>query len=111
VLVLAVDRLGLRLPMRTLFDVSTVVLLVTAVVLLGKGVHALQEVGVLPLHPVRFVEIELLGVFPDAMSLLPQAALAVAPFVWWFGRRSTRTTPSVPTAPEPPEKPALGDGT
>src|SRR5262249_30674112 len=50
-LVLAVDRLGLRLPMKTLFDVSTVVLLVTAVVLLGKGIHALQEVGIFPLRP------------------------------------------------------------
>ena len=105
-LVLAVARLGLRLPMKTLFDVSTVVLLVTAVVLLGKGVHALQEVGLLPLRPIRFVEIELLGVYPDAASLLPQAALALAPLVWALTRR-TRT----PTTPRTPENPALGDGT
>ena len=43
-LVFAVSRLGLRLPMTTLFKVSTVVLVATAVVLLGQG-HPLARGG------------------------------------------------------------------
>ncbi len=87
-LVFGVDRLGLRLPMQTLFRVSTIVLVVTAVVLLGKGIHALQEVGILPLRPVRFVRFELLGVFPDVLSLAPQVVLALAPLIWRFVKRA-----------------------
>jgi high-affinity iron transporter len=91
-LVLAVDRLGLRLPMTTLFKVSTVVLFVTAVMLLGKGIHALQEIGTIPLRPVRFVRIEFLGIFPDAMGLVPQVGLAITPFViGLFRKRETKT--------------------
>ena len=43
-LVFAVSRLGLRLPMTTLFKVSTVVLVTTAIVLLGPG-HPLSRGG------------------------------------------------------------------
>jgi high-affinity iron transporter len=100
-LVLGVDRLGLRLPMTTLFKVSTVVLFVTAVMLLGKGIHALQEIGTIPLRPVRFVRVDFLGVFPDAMGLVPQAALAMVPFaIGLFRRRPTQAPRQSPPASE-----------
>ena len=67
-----VNRVGYRMPMQAMFTVSTALLYVTAVVLVGKGVHALQEVGVVPLRPVPFPAVELLGVFPDVLSLTPQ---------------------------------------
>ncbi|GAC1353502.1 MAG: hypothetical protein NVSMB47_05950 [Polyangiales bacterium] len=86
-LVFAVGRLGVRLPMRALFDASTVLLLVTAVVLVGKGVHALQEVGWAPVHPVAFGRLDLLGVYPDLIGLAAQAALACAPIAWIVARR------------------------
>jgi len=86
-LVLFVNRVGYRLPMKTLFNVSTVVLVVTAVMLLGKGLHALQEVAVLPLAPIPFFTVELLGVFPDAISLVPQLLLALAPVAFVVLRR------------------------
>ena len=101
-LVFAVDRLGLRLPMTTLFKASTVVLFVTAVMLLGKGIHALQEIGTLPLRPVRFVRIDLLGVFPDALGLLAQGALLAVPLVIGLLRkRQTKERPQSPPASEP----------
>ena len=81
-LVLAVGRLGLRLPMTTLFKVSTVVLVATAVVLLGEGIHSLQEVGLIPSRPMPFVRIEFLGIYPDRIGLLVQLAVAVAPLIW-----------------------------
>ncbi|MGZ5966483.1 MAG: FTR1 family protein [Polyangiales bacterium] len=81
VLVFAMGRFGLKLPLKRLFDVSTWLLFATAVVMLGKAVHALQEVGVVPLRPVPFVRVDLLGVFPDLFSLGAQVALIAAPFV------------------------------
>ncbi|AFE11180.1 FTR1 family cytochrome c family protein/iron permease [Corallococcus coralloides DSM 2259] len=90
VLVLFVNRMGYRLPMKTLFNLSTVVMVVTAVMLLGKGIHSLQEVGALPLVPVRFIYVDMLGLYPDALSLVPQALLAVAPLVYRALRRRPR---------------------
>jgi high-affinity iron transporter len=81
-LVLVVSKVGFRLPMKTLFSASTAVMVATAVMLLGKGLHGLQELGVLPLTPVRFFEIEFLGIFPDAWSLIPQLVLAFVCFAW-----------------------------
>jgi high-affinity iron transporter len=89
-LVLFVNRLGYRLPMKTLFNASTVLLVATAVMLLGKGLHALQEVGALPLVPLRFITVELLGLYPDAVSLVPQALLAAVPLALLL-RRKGRT--------------------
>ncbi|RKH31730.1 cytochrome c/FTR1 family iron permease [Corallococcus sicarius] len=90
VLVLFVNRMGYRLPMKTLFSLSTVVLVVTAVMLLGKGIHSLQEVGALPLVPVRFFTVDMLGVYPDALSLGPQLLLAAAPLLFRALRRRPR---------------------
>ena len=81
-LVFAVSRLGLRLPMTTLFKVSTVVLVATAVVLLGEGIHSLEEVGLIPSRPMPFVRLELLGIYPDRIGLLVQLAVAGAPLLW-----------------------------
>jgi len=94
VLVVAVDRLGLRLPMRTLFRASTVVLLATAVVLLGQGIHSLEEVGLLPSRPMGSLRIELLGIYPDCIGVLAQAALSFALILWSVLNRSP--APRVP---------------
>lgn len=94
-LVLTVRTVGFRLPMKALFTASTVVMVATAVMLLGKGLHGLQELGVLPLAPIPFVQVDVLGIFPDAWSLFPQLVLAVAPFAWKLARL---TRPPAPTA-------------
>ncbi len=81
-LVYAVGRAGVRLPMQTLFKVSTVVLLATAVVLLGQGIHSFEEVGILPSRPMPFLRIEFLGIYPDRLGVLAQLFLAAVPLVW-----------------------------
>ena len=81
VLVLFIHRVGYKLPMKTLFKASTVLLVVTAIILLGKGLHALQEVALVPLKPIPFVTIDLLGIYPDAMTLIPQAVLTAIPLL------------------------------
>ncbi|MDP9149015.1 MAG: cytochrome c/FTR1 family iron permease [Myxococcota bacterium] len=102
--VLAIGRLGLRLPMRTLFEISTGVLLATAVVLLGQGIHSLEEVGLLPSRPMPFVRIPFLGLFPDRVGLLAQLVLASVPVVWrLLIRRSVAKKGALTRAAEPGE--------
>jgi high-affinity iron transporter len=91
-LVLFVNRVGYKLPMKTLFKASTVLLVVTAIILLGKALHALQEVAVVPLKPIPFVTIDLLGIYPDAMSLIPQAVLTALPLIWLVIKRRGNPT-------------------
>lgn len=86
-MVLFVNRMGYRLPMKTLFNASTVVLVATAVLLLGKGLHSLQEVAVLPIAPIPFFKVDVLGVYPDAISLVPQLLLALGPLGFVIHRR------------------------
>ncbi|MCC6074998.1 FTR1 family protein [Pseudomonas sp. GCM10022188] len=80
-----------RLPLATFFGANAVLLCVLSVVFAGQGVAALQEAGVLSLHPLRFVEIDWLGVHPDALSLGAQALALTAIGVFytrsWLGAR------------------------
>lgn len=91
VLVLLIRRVGYVLPMKPLFTLSTIVLYGTAVALLGQGLHAFQEVGLLPLVPVRGPRVDALGLFPDALTVVPQLAMLCAPlvFFWWRRRGAT----------------------
>jgi high-affinity iron transporter len=102
-LVLAVSRLGLRLPMTTLFKASTVVLVATAVVLLGEGIHSLEEVGLLPSRPMPFVRIEFLGIYPDRIGLLVQVAVAAAPLLWQARRHAPSPGSTLETVTKPGE--------
>lgn len=89
-LVVFVTRVGFKLPMKTLFNASTVMLVATAVVLLGKAMHGLQELGVLPLLPLQFIELPALGVFSDGFTLLPQLLVALGPLLWLKARPNAR---------------------
>jgi high-affinity iron transporter len=89
-LVIFVNRVGYRLPMKPLFNASTALLLITAVVLLGKGLHTLQALGALPFRPIASVQIDALGIYPDLYSLGAQLLLAIAPLVWIFWRTRDR---------------------
>jgi high-affinity iron transporter len=86
-LVFFIRKVGYVLPMKTLFNASTVLLVVTAVMLLGKGLHAFQEVGSLPLVPMPGVSVPWLGIYPDAVSFLPQLFLAATPLAWMGWKR------------------------
>ena len=90
-LILFIRRVGYRLPMKALFHASTVLLLATAVVLLGKGIHSLQEIGTLPALPFSFVHVDGLGVYPDGVCLVAQALLAAAPGIWLLVKRENRS--------------------
>ena len=70
-------RMSTRLPLRQFFAWTGVFLFVLAVIFAGKGIIALQESGVVPLLIVPGPRIELLGVYPSAVSLGVQLAMVV----------------------------------
>src|ERR1044072_9653477 len=66
--------LGVKLPLRQFFAGSAVVMFALAVILAGKGMVALQEAGRIPISPIDFPRVELLGLYPPLQSGLPQVA-------------------------------------
>jgi len=70
-----VFKFGVRLPIRQFFAVSSVMIAVLAVVFTGKGIAALQEAGKLPLNPIDFPRIPLLGIYPNVEGLVLQCLM------------------------------------
>lgn len=70
-------RYSRRLPLRQFFSVTSVFMFVLAVVFAGKGIAALQEAGKLPIDPVSFPRIDLLGIYPNVQGLAVQAGLVL----------------------------------
>ena len=97
VMVVVIRKVGFVLPMKTLFSASTALLLATAVMVLGKGLHGLQEVGVLGLNPIPFFELTVLGIYADAVTLVPQLVLACGAFWWWRRSVAVPRNPSLAT--------------
>ena len=84
-----------RLPISQFFSYSAILIAVLAVVLAGKGVAALQEAGMLDIHPlVSLPRIDLLGVFPTWEGMTAQLFTIVAIVVgfWLSGRRGLSAT-------------------
>jgi high-affinity iron transporter len=89
-LVFAFQGLGKKLKPRPLLLTCGILLCGLAVLMVGKGVHALQLVGVVPITVWGAFQIPSLGVYPTREGLLAQAAvLAVlaASAAWTLLRR------------------------
>lgn len=89
ILAWAIFRFSVRLPLRPFFLTNAVLLFVLSVVYAGKGIVALQEAGKLPVNPVRFPEIDLLGIYPNAESLGLQAMVLILGAVWLLLQRKS----------------------
>lgn len=74
-----------QLPLATFFGINAALLCLLSVVFAGHGIVALQEAGVLALHPVAFFDFDWLGIHADAYSLSAQA-LALATVAVFYGR-------------------------
>jgi high-affinity iron transporter len=87
----AVFRFGVRLPLRQFFGVTAAMMIALAGIFAGKGVAALQEAGRLPLDPVAFPRVELLGIYPTWQTLGGQfAVMALALLLVALSSRSSR---------------------
>lgn len=64
-----------RLPISQFFAVSSALVAVLAVVLIGKGAAALQKVGLLTITPVTLPRIEVLGIYPSVQTIVAQVLI------------------------------------
>lgn len=111
---LAINRFGVRLPLKPLFGVTSAFLYYMAFVFAGKGIAELQESGLVSLTPVSWApRIPVIGVYPTVESLALQALLvllAIVALVWTFGiepRRLRATSVMVPESnPTQPQRPS-----
>jgi high-affinity iron transporter len=102
VVYVAINRFGVRLPLKPLFGVTSALLYYMAVVFAGKGIAELQESGAVPLTPVaRAPRIPALGIYPTLESLALQGLLillAIVGLTWVFviepGRRRAAHPPA-----------------
>ena len=84
-------RISRRLPISQFFSISSILIAILAVVLVGKGIAALQEAGWMAQALVRAPRIDWLGVYPTWQSLLAQAGVGIAAAVgFWANVRSSR---------------------
>lgn len=69
-------RYSRTLPIGKFFAYSSALMALLAVVLIGKGVSALQEAGYLPVNPLGgFPRIEILGLYPTTEGIAAQAVM------------------------------------
>ncbi len=83
-------RYSRTLPIGKFFAYSSALMAVLAVVLIGKGVSALQEAGYLPVNPLSgFPRIEILGLYPTTEGIAAQAVMiALLALGFGFNRRT-----------------------
>lgn len=77
-------RMSKRLPIGRFFSISSILIAALAVILVGKGIAALQEAGWVSQALVQAPRIEWLGVYPSWQSLLAQLVvltIAVTGFI------------------------------
>jgi high-affinity iron transporter len=82
-----------RLPIGKFFQYSSWLIAVLAVVLIGKGVAALQEAGYIAVNPLLgWPRSELLGLYPTQEGMIAQALMAVLLIIGflWNNRQAAK---------------------
>jgi high-affinity iron transporter len=99
----AINRFGVRLPLKPLFAVTSAFLYYMAFVFAGKGIAELQEGGLVPTTVLPWApRVPALGIYPTVESLAVQGlliVLLVAALLWTFviePRRMRVTSVMVP---------------
>ncbi len=70
-----------KLPINRFFTISGTILLVLSFVLVGKGIKAFQEAGVLPITYIHWIpEFSFFGIYPYAETIFSQMLLILAVF-------------------------------
>jgi high-affinity iron transporter len=105
----AINRFGVRLPLKPFFGVTSAFLYYMAFVFAGKGVAELQEGNLVPTTIVSWApRIPALGIYPTVESLTAQAVLLVLlviAVVWTFVIEPRRLQVTSVMVPEPAREP------
>jgi len=86
-------RFSAKLPLRKLFKYSSFMLGLLSVILVGKGIHSLQEIGWLSSTNTPFnFHISLIGIYPTLQTIIAQLIIVgILVLVWnypkWKSRR------------------------
>lgn len=85
-------RYSRKIPITQLFRYSAMIIAFLAVVLSGKGIHAIQEAGMVSISPLPVnLRLSLLGVYPTWETLISQLViLALVVTLWKIGNRKLR---------------------
>lgn len=85
----AMFKFALKLPLKTFFGTTAMLMIVLAVVMVGKGVVALQEAGSLPISPLQLPTVSWLGIYPTVQGIMAQVLilLAAAALLWQQKRK------------------------
>lgn len=96
-------RFGVRIPLRPLFSVTSVLLYYMAFVFMGKGMRELQEGNLVSITVIPgFPHVEMLGLYPTVETLLAQlvlVALFIFALVKTFWPKRAVTLPTIPADP------------
>ncbi len=77
-------RYAQRIPVKQLFKYGSIMISVLAIIIIGKGVHSLQESGLFTVHAFRFnITSDLLGIYPTMETIIAQGVLLF--FIIGFG--------------------------
>lgn len=80
-----------KLPIKQVFQFSTIMVLTLAVILMGQGIHALQEGGYIGINsfPIN-LRIPILGIYPTIESILSQVGIVLLIIgLWKLNERKT----------------------
>jgi high-affinity iron transporter len=87
-------RLSKTLPIATFFRYSAILIAILAVILIGKGIGALQEAGTLPITALAGApRIPALGLYPTLESLAAQLAMVAALLIGFRAAARPRPQP------------------
>jgi high-affinity iron transporter len=79
VIVFAIFKLAVRIPLKYFFSVTTLFLYFLCFILLGKGIRAFQEAGIVGIKSINFIpQVDILGIYPTVETVIPQAILIIA---------------------------------
>ena len=82
VLGLAVFKFALKLPLKTFFGSTALLMLVLAIIMAGKGIAALQEAGTLSVSQLNLPTISWLGFYPNTQGVILQSVLLLVALVY-----------------------------
>lgn len=85
-----------KLPIVKLFKFSSTIIAILAVILVGKGIHAIQETGIFSItaFPLN-LRVDFLGIYPTVETLMSQVVvLGVIMVLWRLGKKPP-VTPAV----------------
>lgn len=88
-------RFTIKLPIRKLFQYSSVIIVVFAIALAGQGAHAFQEAGWLSVKSIPLnYHSEILGIFPTVQTYTVQIIAIIATIIIWRRSRKLLTVKS-----------------